>query len=169
MSSDTAKKIFLGVTAAYFVGYAFMLVLGVELVLSHSDVAELFGMALAAVPFVIGIMAMPAKDRLPWLFFFATEIFLFIGEGAWSFYKHVLEVSPGNLSWCDAFYIASTTSCIVGIFAFMRKIGMEKVGQFSVDLFVSLAAAAGLLCVFLVFPALKDVSEVTWEVVLQVA
>ena len=169
MSSDTAKKIFLGIVAAYFVGYAFMLVLGVEMVLSNSDVVEVFGMALAVVPFAIGINKMQAKDRLPWLFFLATEIFLFIGEGAWAVYTHILETSPGNLSWCDAFYIASTTSCIIGIFAFMRKIRMENIGQFSADLFVTLTAVAGLICVFLVFPTLKDVSEVTFEVVLQVA
>ena len=169
MTLALLKKLFLTVMTSYFVVYVVILAYDVMPYAAYGDIIELAGMGIAFGVFIVGLCRMRKEHRLPWIFFMMTELLLFIGEAMWSVYDHILGIDPGGLSYCDFFYIASTTSCIIGTIIFLRQNGKTSIAAFSADLVISLVAAAGLIYIYLIFPALENSSEISGELLLQIA
>ena len=163
------KKLFLAAMTAFFVAYVTILAAGIKPLADYGDVIELVGMGFDLCAFVAGMCLMRRGRRLPWAFFLLTALFLLIGEGLWSYYDHVLGIEPETPSLCDLFYVSSTLFCIAGITAHVRREGIAGLAGFSADFAISLVAAAGLIYIFLIFPALKDSSEMTGALLLQIS
>lgn len=164
------KKSYLALMASFFTAYLLVLVADIQPLAAYGDIIELAGMSIALCAFATGIRFLKKGRRLPWIFFALTASCSLIGEGLWSFYDHVLGAEPGSPSICDVFYVSYTLFCIAGIVTFLRQ-GKKHISltAFSADLVISLVAAAGLMYIFLIFPALEHTSRLTGALLLQIS
>ena len=164
------KKVYLTVMALFFTAYLAVLVAKIQPLADYGDIIELVGIGIALCAFATGIRALKKGGRLPWILFALTASWSLIGEGLWSYYDHVLGTDPGSPSVCVVFYVAYSLFCIAGILAFLRQ-GKKQISlaAFSADLGISLVAAAGLMYIFLIFPALEHSEQITGALMLQIS
>ncbi|MBQ7586356.1 MAG: GGDEF domain-containing protein, partial [Desulfovibrionaceae bacterium] len=169
MKLRACKRAYFTVMILYFVVYITILVTGLKPWYDYGDVLELIGIVLALSSFIMGILAHPKGERLPWICFFLTATCSFLGEAFWSYYNHILHLDPGSPSVCDIFYVAYSIFCIAGIVAFLKRNQNINLASFSADLLISLVACAGLIYIFLILPVLKDESKNLASLLLQIS
>lgn len=169
MTLATWKKGHIAVMVVFFMAYGVVLVADIQPMAAYGDVIELVGIIVALCAFNTGIRAHAKDDRLPWIYFALTAFCSLVGEGLWSYYGHILDRDPGSPSICDIFYISYTFFCIAGIVFFVRQDKEISLKNFSADLVISLVAAAGLMYIFLIAPALEDAQQVSMALILQIS
>ena len=169
MTIEASKKCQIAMMMAYFTAYLTILITDHRPLSAYGDVIELAGIGLALLAFVTGIRAHVKNKRLPWICFTLTALSSLLGEGLWSYYDHVLGIDPGSPSLCDVFFVSCILFCITGIIAFLRRDKSISIAGFSADLIISLVAAAGLIYIFLIFPAIQNSAKALDALILQIS
>ncbi|MBQ7606464.1 MAG: GGDEF domain-containing protein [Desulfovibrionaceae bacterium] len=137
-----------------FVAYTFVF-FEIEPFFSYIDVIELLGIVLALPCFVLAIRAHRAEDRVPWIWFLLTAVLFLIGDALWAYISHTTGSDPESPSVCDVFYLTNTVTCVIGFFLFSIRQKSLSLTHFSLDSFISLFAAAGIIAITSITPIMR--------------
>lgn len=130
---------------------------------------SLCGLLLSFPAFFLCIRAHPADMRAPWLWFALTALLFFLGDALYAWLTAATGEEPETPSVCDIFYIANTLTCIIGMAVYLAKHHCISITNFSVDLCISIFAAAGIIYIVFIQNIIHDTTITTFSMLVQLA
>ncbi len=142
----------------YILLFYLILISEFEPIVSYVNTFGLIGNILAFPMYWIGLKIHRGERRWPWIWFFATSIFYFLGDLHWAFYEDWMGALPESPNLGDLLYLINSYACCCAFICYIRQIKNMDTGSVFFDTFVSTLALGGLLYRFIIKPLIYDAS-----------
>lgn len=140
----------------YLVIYYFILLMGIEPVLSYSNTFGLIGSAMCLPMLWIGIHAHEESQRLPWELIALGAFEYLIGETIWAYREDLLGVEIEGMTICDLFYISNCILCMFSLYIYLRQFKRIQLMSSAFDILLSVLSIGGIMYNFTVRPLIAD-------------
>ena len=142
----------------YLVGFYGMLFFDLKPFTDYSDLIELIGIVLSIPAFLLCVRHHAPGQKAPWILFTLTSVLFLTGEGLWAIISHVTGAEPSTPSICDLFYILNSITLILSVIYYVKTDKAVKIKELSIDIFISMFSAFGLIYIFTIDPYFKEES-----------
>ena len=158
MTLQSWRNFYIAAFILFLVGYYGVLYFDLKPFSQYSDIIELIGISLSIPAFLLCVRHHGSGLKTPWLLFALTSVLFLSGEGLWAILSHTTGEEPTPPSICDLFYILNAITLILSFIYYVRTNKAIKVKELSIDIFISMFAAFGLIYIFTIDPYIKEES-----------
>ena len=156
MALQSWRKFYIAAFIIFIVVNYGVLYFEIEPFNNYSDIIELIGISLSIPAFLLCVRHHNPGFRAPWILFTLTSVLFLSGEGLWAIISHTTGEDPSSPSICDFFYVLNAITLILSFIYYVRTNKAIKIKELSIDIFISIFAAFGLIYIFTIDPYFKE-------------